>query len=368
MKRILFLILAAGMAFPQDASKPDLLKLADELQAAIDARDWKRAAELSGSLNTAVHNARNQALAAEGSKLVDQIITWLPADTETLVVAQQPFPLLELKRGDLPSALDSAQTYLLGQLTAAEGAKLEKALAGKTVRVATLAARAFAQQPAEKNGAIPFGLIAYQGCATYAFAQPVSESDLSSILSRSPDETAMGHRVWKSKGSESDRRDSDTFFVSVPATDMLLVCNDPGFMEEMMNRMAAPGSSRALPANLPEWKLVDRAAPVWAIRHLRADRAGVDPSQPAHLLSQGQDPGATGVVVHFGLPSMAAQALIIAKRDPWAQAQDSPDFHGAAASRRIARDTWELSVSNKLEAGLMAAFLFMAVLGFVVYV
>jgi hypothetical protein len=65
-------------------------------------------------------------MAAEGTSLVDAILGWLPRDTETLVVAQQPFVIPESKPDEIQSTLVMAQSYVLGLLTAAEGEKLEK--------------------------------------------------------------------------------------------------------------------------------------------------------------------------------------------------------------------------------------------------
>jgi hypothetical protein len=363
MKWIAVVALAVTILSAQNAPKPDLLKLTDGLQAAIESRDWKKAAQLSDSLKAAVRDARNQTMAAEGTSLVDAILGWLPRDTETLVVAQQPFVIPESKPDEIQSALVMAQSYVLGLLAAAEGEKLEKALPGQTMRIAALAARNFAEQPADPRGFIPLGMIAYQGCGVYAFAQPVPES----ILSRSSDESVLGQRVWTSKGSQNDRKDSDTYFVSFPKPDMVLVCNDRSFLTEMISRMDAKANPRALPASLPEWQHLDRSAPLWAIRHFRPDRVSLDPSHPAHLFSGGKDPGAIGVVVHFGLASSAAKAMMLAKLDPWHGVEGATEFQGAAESKKGAEGLWEFSVATKPEAAMMAAFVLMGVLGFAVY-
>jgi hypothetical protein len=174
----------------------------------------------------------------------------------------------------------------------------------------------------------------------------------------------MGQRIWTSKGTQNDRPDTDTLFVSIPKQDTILVCNDRLFLTEMISRMSAPSNVRALPVSLPEWSLVDRSAPLWAIRHLRADRAA---SQPAHLLSADKDPEATGFAVHFGLVSTAAKAVILAKYDPWREIVGLSEFQGSAQSKKITDGVWELSVGDKPEAAAMAAFVLMGLLGIAVY-
>jgi len=303
-------------------------------------------------------------MAAEGTKLVDSILAWLPSDTETLLVAQQPFVIPESKPTDVQSALLMAQAYVLGLLTASEGEQLKKALSGRTLRVAALGARNFAEQSPDSKGIIPLGLIAYQGCAVYAFAKPLPKP----IISRNADESVLGERVWTSTGTQNDRKNSDTYFVSLPKPDMILVCNNRSFLTEMITRMAGPAGLRALPSSLQEWKYVDRSAPLWAIRHFRGDRANVDPSQPAHLLSHDKNPDATGVIVQFGIGSVAAKAIMLSKLDAWNGVEMANEFQGAANSSKIADGLWAFTVADKPEAALMAVFVLMGVLGFAVYI
>ena len=360
MRLLMVLCLSSCALFAQTSEKVDLLKRTDALEGLIDAGDWEKASEMSRSLKAAVTVERNRSMAATGSQLADAILTWLPTDTETLVVAQEPFRITKQDRTNIPAALLMAQDFVLGLLTAAEKGKLGEAMLGRTVRLAAFGGRGFENHSEGENGALPLGLIAYQGCAVYAFAEPLSES----IVSRPSDGSVMGHRVWISKGTQSDLPDSDIYFVSLLQPDVITVCNDRTFFQEMLSRRDLPQQSRALPADLPEWKQVDRTAPLWAICHYRADDLLV------HLLDSqdaGTDPGAIGIAVEFGAASGVARARMIAKTDPWKNLIGDPEFHGAAKSRKVADGVWELSVSyGNPEAGAMAAFTLMAMVGFVV--
>jgi hypothetical protein len=301
-------------------------------------------------------------MAAAGSELVDSILGWLPADTETLVVAREPFAVTSEDQTKIPSAVARAQGYVLGLLAAAEKQSLYNGLVGATVRLAALGARRFGEDPRRPSPpgdpGVALGMIPYEGCAVYAFTKIVEGS----ILTRPPEDSIMGHRVWISKGSQNDWPDTDTYFVSFLKPDLMLACNRREFFGEMVTRMGLVAQPRAaLPASLPEWKQVDRSAPVWAICHYHGSGAVLKSLSPG-----GKDLGATGVTVEFGLASGATRACMISESDPWKRLVNHPDFNGAAKSREVANGVWELSVDGKPDAASFAVFVLMAVLGFVV--
>lgn len=211
----------------------------------------------------------------------------------------------------MPDGLATAQGYVVGILGAAEKEQVAKDLTGQTVRLAALAARKFADHQPDARGALPLGLVAYQGCAVYVLAQAFPES----IFGREPDDSIMGRRIWVSKGTQSDAPESETYVLTLLAPETLLACNDREFFTEVVSRMSAPQNSRALPATLPEWKLVDRSAPVWGIRHFGGNGDGTHIFDISALLDV-KDLQATGVVVLFGMTTDAASARMIAKSDP----------------------------------------------------
>ena len=359
MTRIFTLLLvAAWTAAAQSPAKADLLGLTDELNAAIQSGDWTKAVKLSRALKAATEDARNRSMESTGREQADSILAWFPADTETILVAQQPFEIVTV-RTKPPTAIDMAQSFVLGLLQAAEKGKLSTDLAGRTLRLAALSARRFGEEPeshhpAEQRGAL--GMIPYQGCAVYSFAAPISQP----ILNRPPDDTIMGYRVWLSKGSQNDEPDRDNYFVSMLKPDVMLVCNSRTFFQETLARFGLPPLQRGLPADLPEWKLVDRSVPLWGITHYR------NPALVASLASGRENLGAVGLVVEFGLDNDVALARMIAKADPWKELVKSPDFRGAATSSQTAGGIWELKIAGKPDAAGFAVFVLMAELGFVI--
>jgi hypothetical protein len=362
MRRLIALFVSAATVLAaQTPAKADLLKLADKLDATFQAGDWAEAAQLSKALKLAVEDARNHSMSAVGNELANSILDWLPADTETLIVAQQPFTLEPGDRRKIPTALQAARGYALALLFSAEHGGLLTALPGRTLRLAALGRRSGKgmEENHNPNGIVPFGMVPYQGCGVYAFAEPIGDS----IFGRPPDDSILGHRVWRSKGSQNDSKDRETYLVAFIKPDLLMSCNDREFFEQMATRMSAPAQPRALSANLPEWKLVDRGAPFWGICHYTSQTALL-----ANLGEPGEDIGAIGIVVEFGLASDASRARIIAKLNPWQEVAKSADVHGAATVHEKSSGVWELTVEGKPESGPFAVFLMMASLGFVVII
>jgi hypothetical protein len=274
-----------------------------------------------------------------------------------MVVAQQPFEIVTSQTKP-PTAIDMARSFVLGLLQAAEKGKLSSDPAG-TMRLAALGARRFGQEPenhhaAEQRGAL--GMISYQGCAIYSFAAPIPQP----ILGRPPEDTIMGYRVWLSKGSQNEEPDRDNYYVSMLKPDVLLVCNSRAFFQETVARVGLPPQQRALSADLPEWKLVDRSVPLWGITHYR------NPGLVASLAPGRENLGAVGLIVEFGLDNDMALARMIAKADPWKELLNSPDFRGAAKSSQTAGGIWELKIAGMPDAAGFAVFVLMAELGFVI--
>ena len=152
MTRLLgVLFIAASTVAAQSPVKADLLGLTNELDTAIQSGDWTKAVELSRALKAAAEDARNRSMASAGREQADSILAWLPADTETLVVAQQPFQIAVPDQTNNPSAIEMAQGFVGGLLEAAEKGNLHKDLVGRTVRLAALGARRFGEEPEERH-------------------------------------------------------------------------------------------------------------------------------------------------------------------------------------------------------------------------
>lgn len=351
---LVLLLMTAWIASAQSPDKDGLLRLTNELDTAIQSGDWAKAIELSGTLKATAEDARNRSMATAGREQADSILAWFPADTETILVAQQPFELATQRQTETPRTFQLAQAFILGLLQAAEKGTLATDLAGRTLRLAVFGARRFGEKVTTEPQVPALGMIPYQGCATYSFAAAIVQP----ILSRPPEETILGYRVWISKGSQNDQRDRDDYFVSMLNAEAMLVCNSRAFFQEMVERIGQSAQRRALPADLPEWKLVDRSVPLWGLTHYRNSRPPLGTGR--------ENLGATGLTVEFGLDGDVSLARMITDSDPWKGIASSRDFRGAAQSSEVSTGIWELKIAGKSDAALFTILVLMGELGFVI--
>jgi hypothetical protein len=360
-------LLAASVAPAQTpVETANLLSLTDRLQAAIDAEDWTRAAELSRALRQAVAESRNAALANKSEEQINAALGWLPANTETVIVAKEAFRMDFTSRRSAapPGALRLMQSYTLTPISSKGADELTAKLEGQTLRFAVFAARRFQNHQPGAGNTVPHGLIAYQGCGLYGMARPVA----SQLMARPPDESVMGYLTWSMPGGDSH---AETIFLAQPKPDLLLACNDRNFFSEMLARIDAPPRARAFAQDGPELKLLDRSAPLWAFRRFLPERAGTDPSYPSGGGLMGiADADATAVVFEAGAPKMAIRAQWISKSrvNPWQALAAIPDFRGAAKVQMNRDGLWQIAVEQDGNASLYAALALMGILGFVTVV
>jgi hypothetical protein len=335
VKKFLALLVWASLAFAQEIEQE-----LDRLQRLVNTGDWAAASEASKTLKQVVADARDHALMPQSAGLVDSILNWMPPDTETLLVQQEPFAL----SGDKAATIG----YVANLLGAAEKDELSKRLGNRTITLAVVGARKFGEG-GPSDGRPRLGMIPYEGCAVYRFSEEVPEP----LLLRAPEDHQNGLSVWQSKGSEGDPPDWETFYVSRVDAHAIAVCNNESFFNEILSRRANPQPNRALPAGLREWQLVDRASPAWAISHYHSN--GVQSMYA---------PEATGIAVSFGKTNFIAR--VISPANPWEEFSTAPEFQGAATHRKMAEDIWELAVPSRGEPGMMGIFSLMGVIGFAV--
>jgi hypothetical protein len=287
---------------------------------------------------------------------VDSVLDWLPKDTETILVAQKSFQILHAD-AEPADALDMAHGYVLGLLGAAENERLIRTLQGQSIRFAVVAARKFGFRDDDS-----LGLVSYEGCAAYAFAKPLDAA----IFARTAEEKLPGNALWLSKGSQNESKYEYTYRTTLLKPDLLLICNNQNFLNETLATFdsASPSKVRqALPASLPEWKQVDRSAPVWGLRHF-AQQLELDYIHPER--GKG-DPTATGSTMQVG-PASAVLGCWVSKAnaDPWREFSTSKDLKGRATTRRNALGGWEVAVSaSNKEVMFFATAALFGSLGFV---
>ncbi|HWN99934.1 MAG TPA: hypothetical protein VNS63_11765 [Blastocatellia bacterium] len=244
---------------------------------------------------------------------IDDVLWWLPEDTQTVSVVRGPFkagaPISEPPE-DMPAIEQLDLTLRMAPLeifyTIKKG-RFYKNLVGRNVLFGVKGSRRF--RP-------PTGLgeMLFEGCDIVILESslgPTRDALLKQMASQAKQvQTIAGQQVVLFE----ETLESDTWkvFICVPAPDVLLCATNRGFLTQVLNRMHQRGQKRALPESLPEWKHVDTAARFWAVRHYDKGDAKDDPSSP---LSGNQDAAnwpdteAVGIVFDFD-PSRSKTATV----------------------------------------------------------
>ncbi len=227
-----------------------------------------------------------------------KMIEWLPADSETLMVVNEPFKFTDW---DEQSVIDKSspeeriewlsegmQRLAAGGLFSLETKELNDALQDLPVERAIAGSRRFRR--ANGLGAWP-----YEGCQVIKFKESADSAIAKAFAIYEDHATVMteigGHPVAVFERPSQSRANLDdwTFYVCHPQPGVLLRATHHQYLEEVLARLDKPGKTRAFPKELAQWNHVDVKAPFWALRHYRIDRAKVDPSIPLS-----SDPGTIG--------------------------------------------------------------------------
>jgi hypothetical protein len=212
-----------------------------------------------------------------------RVLSWLPADTETLLVANGPFWMSnfqiggeDYKNGGVPSEeLGKQFEGLTLGLFNSKNSLLEKHLEGKKVLFALEGSRHF-RRPAG------LGQLPFEGCALAVFKDDLGDrrdafmKDAAQVAVRMEEIEGQKIAVFE----ESAEQDIWTIFVTFPQEGVVLVATNKRFLQEMLARMRGAEGERALPDTLPEWKYVNKQAQFWGLRHFDKRQAKEDPTSP----------------------------------------------------------------------------------------
>lgn len=226
---------------------------------------------------------RNAKKPAPPSEEFSQILSWLPADTETIVVANGPFSLPDLSPRDeeLPPIVESVddlkedfEALPLG-LLGFKSDLLANRLQGQKVSLAVEGARHF--RNSEGLGTAPF-----EGCSIAVFARDVS--DRTSLFLKESANAALPSESIEDQmvAVFQEQLESDlwTFFVAFPKPNLALSCTNRDYLREVLVRMRGARGAMALPDQLPEWKSIDTHVRFWGFRHFDKSQPKQDPSSP----------------------------------------------------------------------------------------
>lgn len=202
---------------------------------------------------------------------VDDVLWWLPEDTETILVAQGPFRLNALPESETPR-LEPLLEWLP---TAPLEGNAIKQLSGRSVSFILEGSRHF-RKPTS------LGDFPYEGCHILVFQDDLDEEGEAILisLSKHADRHEKIHGVPTAIFERKWEEDMWTIFVSHPKPNVLLCATSRKYLAEVLTRSEDRAESRALPQELPEWEHVDRTSKFWAVRHYGRDNAVFDPSSP----------------------------------------------------------------------------------------
>lgn len=323
---------------------------------------------LMASLSITQHEARADAPSAP---LWEQLLWWLPEDTETLIVVPGPFEVPG--KAEQFKFQEAVHLLATGPVLGLKDGIFRKDLLGQKVLCAVEGSRRFIPPTG-------LGMTRYQGCHILHF-EAAADGALQKAF-RTCQEKAdkklelAGQQI--AVLTEKHEKDLWSYFVAHPRPGVLICATDQRFLEETLKRMVKRPEKRAVPADLPEWKHVDVKARIWAIRHYRKESADKDPSSPLRPADPDiqvvlPDPAAVGFVfwyspdsrdgAHARYLSGAKDALdLVTKR--W----HDPSQRPTPEIRQIAAGVVEIATSVA-DQGTAHMFLFaiMAYLGHGIY-
>ncbi len=218
--------------------------------------------------------------AAQLSVAASQVLSWLPANTETLLTARGPFALSNSQmdyadRNTQAQDLRQYFHYLTVDLFSLGNGGLGKGLEGKKILFAAGGSRAF-RSPNE------LGEMPYEGCTIVIFADDLGDAQetfmKTAVKNALRIDDIEGHKV--AVFQEELRQDVWTTFVVFPMKNTVIVATNRDYLSDVLTRMQAPGMTRAFPETLAEWKYVDTQAEFWGMRHFDRGQSHLDPTSP----------------------------------------------------------------------------------------
>lgn len=231
-------------------------------------------------------------------------LSWLPADTETLIVANGPFVIpqpqnaeeeTESRRLSPQEIREAFESFPFGLVGLQQGV-LEKKLKGREVAFAIEGARSFRS---------PSGLgeMTYEGCDIVVFAHDVISlgaafmEDSKGVATKFEEVEGQRVAVFEEKMEE----DIWTTMVAFPKGNVLVVATNRDYLRGVLARMGSKGGPRALPDGLVEWEYVNIKDHVWGLRHYDKKQAEMDPSSPigGEKPANFPDDDAIGIVFKF---------------------------------------------------------------------
>jgi hypothetical protein len=211
---------------------------------------------------------------------VRQVLSWLPADTETILVANTPFAMPLFKPDDdqqsHETSLDERFELLPLDRFALKDGLLQNYLVGERIELAIEGSRHF--RPPVSN----FGEMPYEGCQIAVLAKASSSRGPSFVKAAGSVALKTDNVAGQSVAVFQEKRDHDTWatLVAFPKPNLVLACTNRDYLSEVLQRIGGKIGKRALPDTLAEWTFVSTNASFWGLRHYDKTQAERDPTSP----------------------------------------------------------------------------------------
>ena len=290
------------------------------------------------------------------SKAVEDVLWWLPEDTETLMVAQGPFAPGAHTRGIDVDALGLERT--IQGITLSIGDDQFDPMLAKTLRTRPIALAIHGSRRFRApNG---FGMMRYEGALIVVFQDDLGadgkaleqslckQATKTEILSGVSVATFDGKMVrsewdifWDLPGKTTEG-EPYPLYVALPLTNTLILATDRAYLTSVLTRMARHAETRAFAASRPEWRHLDPAARTWAIRCIDVKQPGHDrpPQLNAEKATGSPDKEATGLLfwVDPANRNNAKIKCLSANKNALAMAQGYWDYPETRFTRKIQQE------------------------------
>jgi hypothetical protein len=238
---------------------------------------------------------------------LEEILGWLPEDTESLMVARgryQPLPIppagqtgriaLETQMVD-GQPVQVFRNMTTGQLVPDPAPFNDERFMRRAIEVSGLGhfealGSAFMTHIAEQplrltvSASRRFGPVTgipggspYEGCRILVFDRAIPEGRVTIAERAQATNFEVGLRTVLTLKTREDWGDNKklTLYFCHAEPHVLIAATNEQFLMTALDRMDRPGKSRAFPPELDEWKHLRTDVPLWGIRH------GVDKTSPA---------------------------------------------------------------------------------------
>ena len=264
---LLALFLISSILAAQSADQVNLTRLTGELNAALQNDSLAAAVEIAAKLDDAVQIQRQAWLVRDSDDRVEEVLSWLPGDIESFWVNRSPFVIDGQARdfGEQTTTLYSAD-----RLKSLSEGRFYRFLDHRTMRLAIAATRGIL--PPQSTIMTP-PVMTSRDVVYFCF--------FTSRVEPPPDESIQGLPVWQTtakiigdyvpKPGTRPSAHEDTNWLALAKPNLLIVSNQKDLLSRVLGGISHGSTTRALPANLPEWKQVDRSASFWGLRHYSAE-------------------------------------------------------------------------------------------------